>query len=65
MSICPINFNWKQIQNQSALLEFAEQIGFPEHGLILRFKEDDNTAIYKGIIDIETLKKTFDHLYLR
>ena len=59
------NFNGKQIQNQSALLEFAEQIGFPEHGLILRLKEDDNTAIYKGIIDIETLKKTFDHLYLR
>jgi hypothetical protein len=57
------NFNGTQIQSQKELLEFADQVGFPTHGLILRKAKDENTAIYKGIIDLETLERTFEHLY--
>jgi hypothetical protein len=57
------NFNGKQIRREQELLEFAEHIGFPSHGLILRKSKDENTDIYKGIIDIETLRKTFDDLH--
>jgi len=57
------NFNGKQIQSQKELLEFANQIDFPKHGLILRKSKDENAAIYKGIIEIETLERTFEYLY--
>lgn len=57
------NFNGKQIQTQKELFEFADQIGFPTHGLILRKSKDENTDIHKGIIDIKTLERTFQYLY--
>jgi hypothetical protein len=56
------NFNGKQVQSQKELLEFADQIGFPSHGLILRKSKDENTAIHKGITDLENLKKSFEQL---
>ncbi len=56
------NFNGKQIQSQKELFEFADQIGFPTHGLILRKSKDENTDIHKGITDIENLKKLFEQL---
>lgn len=57
------NFNGRQIQTQKELFEFADQIGFPSHGLILRKSNDENTDIHKGITDIENLKKSFEELY--
>lgn len=57
------NFNGKQIQSEKELLEFADQVDCPAHGLILRKSKDENTEIYKGITDIEVLKKSFQHLY--
>lgn len=59
------NFNGKQIQTQKELFEFAEQIDFPAHGLILRKSKDENTEIHKGITDIENLKKSFGQLYAK
>lgn len=56
------NFNGKQIQTQKELLEFAKQTDFPKHGLILRKSKDENTDIHKGLIDLEKLKSTFEHL---
>jgi hypothetical protein len=56
------NFNGKEIKSQKELFGFAEQVGFPTHGLILRKSKDENTKIHKGIVDIETLKKTFEDL---
>ena len=53
------NFNGKQIQSQEELISFAKVIGFPEHGLILRKSKDENLDIYKGITDIDTLKKSY------
>jgi len=57
------NFNGKQIQTQKELFEFADQVGFPTHGLILRKSKDENTEIHKGITNIEDLKKSFEQLY--
>lgn len=59
------NYNNQQIQSQEELMAFAERIGFPEHGLILRKSKAENTEIYKGITDWDTLKKTFDLLYAK
>jgi hypothetical protein len=56
------NFNAKQIQSWRELSVFAQQSNFPEHGLILRKSKEENTAIFKGITDYETLEKTFDLL---
>ena len=57
------NFNGKEVQNQKELFEFADQVRFPTHGLILRKSKDENTDIHKGITDIENLKKSFEQLY--
>lgn len=57
------NFNGKQVQTQKELFEFANQIGFPTHGLILRKSKDENTDIHKGITNAENLEKSFLLLY--
>ncbi|MEW6508823.1 MAG: DUF6671 family protein [Bacteroidota bacterium] len=57
------NFNGRQIQSQNELIEFAKKIGFPKHGLILRKSKSETSDIFKGIVDIENLKKTYDYLY--
>lgn len=56
------NFNGRQIQSQQELFEFANQIGFPNHGLILRKSKDENIDIYKGITETKILERTFEHL---
>lgn len=56
------NFNGKKIKSQKELIAFAKDIGFPEHGLILRKSKDDNTIIHKGITDIKTLETLFEQL---
>lgn len=57
------NFNGRQIQTQKELFEFAEQVGFPAHGLILRKSKDENTDIHKGITENENLKKSFNYFF--
>lgn len=56
------NFNEQSITTESELLEFAQTIGFPEHGLILRKSKDEIAETYKGITDFESLKNTFKEL---
>lgn len=56
------NFNGKQLTTETELLDFATSIGFPTHGLILRKTKDDVSEIYKGITNLEILKKTFQRL---
>lgn len=53
------NFNAKQIHNEKELLDFANQIQFPSHGLILRKSSKEYIDIHKGIIDQEVLLYTF------
>lgn len=56
------NFNASQINNESELLEFAEKVKFPSHGLILNPSENDFSTIFKGITDFENLIKDFNTL---
>lgn len=56
------NFNGKEIESEEDLINFAETIGFPKHGLILRKSRDENIEIYKGIRDFETLKNVFEKI---
>ncbi len=57
------NFNGKDLKTENELLDFANSIGFPEHGLILRITKDDVSEIHKGITDLELLKTVFNHLH--
>jgi hypothetical protein len=56
------NFNAKTIHNEEELSFFAEQAGFPEHGLILRKSREDTNELYKGIRDPDQLYKLFGEL---
>ncbi|MFT5666672.1 MAG: hypothetical protein ACI9DK_000857 [Vicingaceae bacterium] len=56
------NFNGSEIANQAALLEFAELVKFPSHGLILRKSKTDNSTIIKGISEVNQLKEAFKKL---
>jgi len=56
------NFGGEEIKTEKQLLEFAGQVKFPEHGLILRKAKDDLTDLAKGITDWEELKKKFHRL---
>jgi hypothetical protein len=49
------NFNARHCHTPEEVKEFAREAGFPEHGLILRKKESDNSFIYKGIQSEEKL----------
>lgn len=53
------NYNAKQINNYQELLVFSEQVGFPEHGLILRKSKNEIKSIFKGIVCQRTLKNIF------
>ena len=53
------NFNGEEIKTEKQLKDFAKQVKFPSHGLIIRKVKDDFTEIVKGITDWENLKKTF------
>lgn len=55
------NFNGNTISTLKQLSEFAEQVSFPSHGIIIRTAQDEFTEIVKGITDWETLKETFNH----
>jgi hypothetical protein len=53
------NFNGEEIKSEKQLQNFAKQVKFPSHGLIVRKGKDDFTEIVKGITDWENLNKTF------
>ena len=54
------NFSSKEISLKGELIEFAEQVKFPSHGLIMRCGSSSNQHIMKGIQDWEILVSTFD-----
>ena len=57
------NFNGSEIKNEQELLDFADLVKFPSHGLILRKSRTDNSYMVKGITNLEDLKNSF-HLML-
>jgi hypothetical protein len=56
------NFNGSEIMNEKELLEFATQVKFPTHGLILKPSEKDISKIVKGITDEKILKESFHEM---
>ncbi len=56
------NFNAKKIHSEKELMDFADLIQFPSHGLILRKTESDTESMTKGITDTVLLKKSFHEL---
>ncbi|MDZ4703903.1 MAG: DUF6671 family protein [Saprospiraceae bacterium] len=57
------NFNGKEIKTETELLEFADSVNFPSHGLVLRKGKAENNDIIKGITDINQLKEAFKKLF--
>lgn len=53
------NFSYKEIHNEEQLLDFATQVSFPSHGLILRKSRESNNGIVKGITDPIILLDTY------
>ena len=56
------NFSGSEITTENRLFEFAANVNFPSHGLILRKSKDENVDIVKGITNHERLKNTFYNL---
>jgi hypothetical protein len=56
------NFDGREIQTEEGLFDFANSVGFPSHGLILRKGREESTDIFKGITDEIQLKNVFGHL---
>ena len=56
------NFNASEIRSLRTLKEFANKVGFPAHGLILRQSKDDLKIIYKGITTWIKLIDAYNHL---
>ncbi|TXD51758.1 MULTISPECIES: DUF6671 family protein [unclassified Polaribacter] len=57
------NFNGSEIKNEQELLEFADLVLFPSHGLILRTSKTSNKDIIKDIKNLEDLKKSFHFMF--
>jgi len=53
------NFNGSAIQSEKELIEFAQKVGFPEHGLIAKKNQDDTSDMVKGIQRWEHLLETY------
>ena len=56
------NFSGAQIEDTLAMEQFMEQIGFPEHGLILRKDAQTYAPIFKGVTSVETLWESYNYL---
>lgn len=59
------NFNATYASNRSELMAFAEQIGFPEHALILKSSETNALEVNKGIHTEAELLNVFAQLQAR
>lgn len=59
---CDTNFSGKEIKSETELNAFTEQVGFPEHAVILRKNKDDFSYIKKGISNQEELLSEFSQL---
>lgn len=56
------NFNGEQLQSEDHLMDFAAQVLFPSHALILRNAEAQHHKIVKGITDWTTLLRTYHEI---
>ena len=54
------NIGGQEISTMHHLIDFAKQVQFPSHGLIIRKSKEDYSKIEKGIHSWEELKKVFN-----
>lgn len=54
------NFGGREVSTENELIEFANSVGFPSHGLILKRADNDLSEIKKGIVDSHSLLETFN-----
>jgi hypothetical protein len=57
------NLNGGFVTSLEAAVQFAEEVGFPSHGLIIREQDAQSSIIAKGIIDIETFHQILTPLF--
>lgn len=56
------NFSGKEINSKSELMDFAQKIGFPSHGLILKNTKIGAEHVEKGIVDLRRLIDVYEQL---
>ena len=57
------NFNGDNFTDWKFAKDFAEKIGFPAHGLIIRKHENDHQEVVKGISNWDELKDQFENYF--
>jgi len=58
------NYRYQTCSSLEEVFAFAEEAGFPEHGLVLRKTANDYEAITKGIQDSDELRKLSEQILL-
>ena len=58
------NFNGKYITNEAELMEFAQQVKFPSHGIILKKSKAAQKDIIKGIVQQEELLRCYNQIMI-
>ena len=56
------NFDGREFESMDQLNEFAQKVGFPSHGLILRKEKEGKSEIFKGITAQQELEQLAEHL---
>lgn len=56
------NFNGQAIRSEQELLDFADSVQFPTHGIILSSSEEDQKNLIKGITSLVHLKEAYNAL---
>ncbi|MCU0429015.1 MAG: hypothetical protein MUF42_03510 [Cytophagaceae bacterium] len=53
------NFNGKEIYSEEELLHFAQEVGFPDHGIIVKNTKENFTSLLKGITQPAILMEAY------
>jgi predicted nucleic acid-binding protein len=59
------NFNYQVVENLEEVNNFAKKVGFPEHGIVIRFEQTakNQTEIIKGITTEEKLLEAVNYAW--
>jgi hypothetical protein len=59
------NFNQTEVKNFDELAAFCEKIGFPTHGIVLKYKNAANLKVEKDFLDLEEVRVSFERAVKR
>lgn len=54
------NFNQSEVKNIEELTAFCEKVGFPTHGIVLKFKNASTLKVEKDFKDLEDVRLSFE-----